>query len=316
VVVPFNAWNDWVMECLQGLRRQTVPDFDVWLAPDALPPEPYRARLDAMGWGPRLHVEPTGPGNPSRKRNAALARSASPVAALVDSDAWPREDWLEKAVALLDDETAVVTGPNLTPPGDEWPRRVAGRVMESPLGFGGGYIRHVPAPRQVVREMPTCNMVLRRLEGLLFREDLDTGEDMMYCSDVRARGKRVLYDPEVVVFHHRRRLFRPFMRQFYAYGFHKGRLARAGSDITYLWQAFPALLVLYLAGWAVSLLLPLPPALRWLAAAPGLLYAVAILAESLRRGRCAAERMAAPAAFAAAHAAYGTGYLAGLLSRR
>jgi len=60
VVVPFNDWNEWVMECVEGLRRQTLIEFDVWLVPDGPPPGTYRVRLEAMGWGQRLHIEATG----------------------------------------------------------------------------------------------------------------------------------------------------------------------------------------------------------------------------------------------------------------
>jgi hypothetical protein len=185
--------------------------------------------------------------------------------------------------------------------------------MESPFGFGGGYIRHVRGKRQIVREMPTCNMILRRIEGIFFREDLDTGEDMMYCSDVRARGMTVLYDPGVVVFHHRRRMGGAFIRQFFRYGLDKGALARQSSDIAYVWQAFPALLVLYWIVLAFVSVIPLPAIARCLAWAPMGVYAMAIFAESCRLTCSLGELLLTPFGFVAAHVSYGMGYLRGIL---
>lgn len=316
VVIPFNDWNGYVLECVQHCATLAGPACTLWLLPDAPPPREWSERLSSLGLGDKLHIEPTGPGNPALKRNVALAKSDGAIFALVDSDAYPRHDWLQNARELLRDDIAVVAGPNVTPPHDPLSRRVTGRVMESPLGFGAGYIRHVPAKRQIVREMPTCNMLVRRLEGLTFREDLDTGEDMVYCADVRARGLRILYDPEVVVFHHRRSLLRPFARQFYFYGYHKGVLAKTGSDIAYLWQAFPALLTVYAAVLLLILALPLGHVLHAIATLPALIYIIAVGIEGTRVSRSVAEALCAPLAFAAAHLSYGYGYLKGRLRAR
>src|SRR5205085_5169725 len=42
-------------------------------------------------------------------------------------------------------------------------------------------------------------------------------------------GKCIVYDPAVLVYHHRRRLFVPHLRQHARYGFHRGMFARSGS---------------------------------------------------------------------------------------
>ena len=266
-----------------------------------------------MALGARLHVEPTGGGNPAAKRNVALRRSDAAIFALVDSDAWPAPDWLAAGVPLLVDDVAVVAGPNLTPPSDSLSRRLSGRVMESLLGFGAGFIRHRKVARRVVREMPTCNMILRKLDGLEFREDLNTGEDMMYCSDVRGRGLQVLYDPDVVVFHHRRKMGLSFMKQFFHYGLDKGRLTRRSSDISYVWQAFPAFFVLYLAALVVVALVPVPGWARQAAWTPLVVYAAAVIIESCRLATSVGEACLAPLGFVLAHVSYGTGYLRGFL---
>lgn len=313
IVVPFNHWHDWALDCVRHCARLSGPEWVIWLLPDEPPTGRWAEALAAMALGSRLHVEPTGGGNPAAKRNVALRRSDATIFALVDSDAWPGPDWLACGLPLLVGDVAVVAGPNVTPPSDCLSRRLSGRVMESPLGFGAAFIRHRKVGRRIVREMPTCNMILRKFDGLEFREDLNTGEDMMYCSDVRARGLQVLYDPDVVVFHHRRRMGLSFMRQFFHYGLDKGRLSRRSSDISYVWQAFPAFFVLYLAGLATVALLPVPAWSRKAALIPLGLYGMVVVIESCRLATTFAEACLAPFGFVLAHVSYGTGYLRGFL---
>lgn len=315
IVVPFGAWHDWVLECLDHCKRLDYPNVKIWLLPDELPSDAWRARLDEIGLGDRVVIEPTNGGNPSVKRNHALRHCEGGLVALIDSDAYPRHDWLTRAVPLLEGDVAIVAGPNLTPEGDPVLRRACGRVMASPLGFGAAFIRHVPVPRMEVREMPTCNMVMRHLPGLYFNEALDTGEDLSYCVEVRARGRKILYDPEVVVYHHRRSLFVPFIRQFYAYGLFKWYLLKTHVETGHVWQSFPALLFLYLVGLPVLLAAAPGPGWRWMALAPLAMYLGVILVETARCVKHVSEYLPTAAGFLLGHLSYGAGSVVGLFRR-
>jgi len=287
-------------------------DFDIWLLPNDSPTHDWGERLRQLSLGDRIHIEPTGPANPGTKRNVAMRKSPSKIFALIDSDAYPRADWLANALPLLSDEVAIVAGPNMTPPDEALRRRVSGHVMASPLGFGPAYIRHRPVPRQTVNEMPTCNMVLRQPEDLYFRESLDTAEDMVFCEETRCRGLKILYDPDVVVFHHRRQAYLPFFRQFFLYGLYKGRITRLGRSVGYLWQSFPALLVIHLLVSTFWWTLPLPGWLLGLGYAPLLVYLAVIGRESVNASKPLRERLMTVAGFVTGHVGYGMGYLRGL----
>ncbi len=314
IIVPFNAWTGWVVDCVEAISRLNGlhRGWTLWLVPDDEPTAAWRERLAPYQSGLSLEILPTGFGNPSQKRNAVLHRTKAPVIALIDSDAWPESDWLMNALNHFNNDIGVVTGPNLTPTDDELSRRVCGRVMESPIGFGEGYIRHVSTEARDVREMPTCNMVYRRPPDLRFHEELATGEDMVFCSEMRAAGCRVVYRPDVRVYHHRRKLLRPFMQQFFGYGLNKGRLWRMGSDIAYRWHALPTLFLLYLA----VAVLGTPLVGGWMAWAlwiPLLAYLLVVTVESARMAGSFGEFILCIPAFLASHLSYGAGYLAGYL---
>ncbi len=278
IIVPFRDWDQYTQECVEACGRLDTSGLsvDLWLLPDAQLHRDSEARLREAAPHLDITIRPTGPVNPGTKRNVALRESSAETFALIDADATPREDWLQKAIPELTDKIAVVAGPNLTPPCDPLLQRVTGRVMESPLGFGAAHIRHIPVSRRIETEMPTCNMALRRLPDLLFRENFDTDEDMMYCADVRNRGFKILYTPDVVVYHHRRPLGLAFALQFFHYGLDKGRLFATDRAATHLWQLAPALLTIYVFLIGPALLVAKPLWLQWSIVFPGLLYLAAI----------------------------------------
>ncbi len=316
IVVPCHKWDDWLLDCVQHCHKLDYPHFTLWLLPNEMPDEHWKKRLETVGQVHPVIIEPTGPSNPACKRNVALHKAQESILAFIDADAYPRNDWLKQAVPLLRDKVGIVAGPNLTPPRDALRRRISGHVMASPLGFGPAHIRHRPVSRRLVNEMPTCNMVIRRPPNLFFDERLDTAEDMVFCEDMRAQGLTILYDPEVVVFHHRRAVYLPFFKQFYNYGLYKGWIARKGKGSTYLWQAMPALLMIYLLIVNFIWLCPWPARIISLSYLPLFLYFLAIIFESLKVSSGALEALMTITGFLVAHLGYGMGYLSGFFRRR
>lgn len=306
VVIPFRRWDAWTAESVQAALELQPSCQRVTLVPDTPLEAADWVAVRQMPGAERVRELPSGPVNPSRKRNLAMDNSAADVFGFVDADARVFPDWLAQALPLFADETvAIVGGPNLTPPEDDLRQKACGDVMASPLGMGAAYIRHVPVSAREVEELPTCNMLARNLPGLRFRPELDTSEDMAFCGLARRMGRRVRYDPAVRVYHHRRRLGRAFGRQFREYGLYQGRRA----SWKWLWRAAPLAFVLYLAGLAGALLL-WPAGWRiWLL--PLGAYALVIGGESLRLARGRPRGLLTALAFPCAHVAYGWGYLRG-----
>jgi len=309
IVVPFPKWDDWVAECIAGCAKLDYPHFEIWLLPDEpLPPERV-AEAERLAAGRPVRVLPTGPANPAKKRNVALRASHHAWAALIDADAFPQPDWLQNAFRHVTDTVGIVAGPNMTPPGDPLARRISGLPMRSPLGFGAGYIRHHPVAQHDAEEMPTCNMIIRRLPELLFREEFNTAEDMMYCRDTRERGFRIVYAPDVVVYHHRRRFPRDFAKQFYFYGRDKGRLFARSHGAARVGHAAPAGLLIYaVATLLLALLCPIP-FWWWI---PALGYAALVLLESIRCASSPILALCGLIAFPVAHLSYGFGFWRGV----
>ena len=79
----------------------------------------------------------------------------------------------------------------------------------------------------------------------MFDEHLLTSEDDKLCADIIKKGMKIMYAKEVIVYHHRRKIFLPLMKQFYYYGYYKCNLLMKQKSSPGIYVV-PAILVLYL----------------------------------------------------------------------
>ena len=146
----------------------------------------------------------------------------------------------------------------MTPPGDGFLARAGGRVYENVLVSGGYRYRYLGGRvRRDVDDYPSCNLLvradlLRAIHG--YRTDFWPGEDTLLCEDiVYGQGKRLVYDPWAIVYHHRRRLFGPHLRQLGRYAFHRGYFVKKSPKTSFKLSYFiPSLFVLGLVAGGIA----------------------------------------------------------------
>ncbi|MEK6976922.1 MAG: glycosyltransferase [Candidatus Hydrothermarchaeota archaeon] len=251
IIIPCKEIDSNALECIRHCRLLDYPDYEIAILPDHPP------TLDPDG----ARVAATGEVGPSEKRDLGASLSEGALLAFIDDDAYPSREWLKWAVQRFkDDEVAAVGGPGVTPPGDDFLQRASGHVYSSPLGGGALAYRYTPREGREVDDFPSCNFIVRRsvfqeLGG--FNTRYWPGEDTKLCLEITHKlGKKILYDPRVLIYHHRRRLFLPHMRQVWNYGLHRGHFAKRYPETSLrLAYLLPSLLFLALpAGILLSLL--------------------------------------------------------------
>jgi cellulose synthase/poly-beta-1,6-N-acetylglucosamine synthase-like glycosyltransferase len=185
----------------------------------------------------------------------AITESDVDVYAFIDSDAYPVRDWLKNALRHFSDpDVAAVVGPSLTPDDDDLMAKASGLVVASPLGGGSESIRYSQSHSHIryVTEAPTCNLIIRKSVLTSVKDlvpDVWPGEEIVLCGAVtKDLKKRIVYDPQVMVYHHRRKLFIPHLKQIWKYGAVKGYLLKKYPQYVRPVFFLPSLLVLGIVG--------------------------------------------------------------------
>ena len=202
---------------------------------------------------------------PPIKRDMALEPARGEILAFLDDDAYPVKDWLLKALSYFSDpEIAAVGGPAVTPESDDIWQEASGRVYSSWAMSGAHRYRYIPGEKREVEDYPSCNFLVRKsamreIGG--FNTKFWPGEDTFFCLKlIRDLKKKIIYVPEALVYHHRRRLFTGHLKQIANYGLHRGYFAKRFPETSCKLAYFlPSLLVI---GVLSGVALPLIPALK------------------------------------------------------
>lgn len=250
IACPNRSWM--LDECLEAIAIQTWRNFETIILPD------FDFTLDEnLKQKTNARIIPTGKVRPAQKRNMGIKDSSGDIVAFIDDDAYPDAHWLEYAVRFFSEPSiGAVGGPGVTPPGDRAFQRLGGRVYDNILVSGNYRYRYKAGGiRRDVDDYPSCNLFVRKplLDSIGgYRADFWPGEDTLLCKDIIDCGRRIVYDPWVVVYHHRRALFLPHLRQLGRYAFHRGYFCRKyPSNSLHLSYFIPSLFVLYISFYPV-----------------------------------------------------------------
>jgi len=259
IIIAVKTWGQHLEECVNKCLALDYPDYEILIMPDKLFKETLAAKQ-----GVSVKVIPTGNVSPAEKRDMALNHAKGEILAFLDDDTYPRKDWLKEAVKKFENvEVAAVAGPAITPPEDSPKQEASGEIFASVSSSGVYAYRYTPSKERFVDDYPSCNFLVRKsvmdeLGG--FKTSFWPGEDTKLCLVITKKlKKKILYDPQVLVWHHRRALFLPHLRQITNYAMHRGYFVKkypeTSTRITYF---LPSLFVLwlYIAG-AASLFWPL-----------------------------------------------------------
>ncbi len=169
---------------------------------------------------------PTGAVGPGEKRDIGTKHSNGEIVAFIDDDVYPVRDWLKNAVrSFSDPEVAAVGGPAVTPSEDGFWQKASGAVFSSILVSGQYVYRYLPTKQREIDDYPSCNLLVRKsvMEKIGgFNTDFWPGEDTKLCLDIKNLGVKIIYDPDALVYHHRRKLFGPHLKQVASYALHRG----------------------------------------------------------------------------------------------
>ena len=255
IIIPVKEINNYLRhETIPAILKQTYKNFEIIILPDRESKEKFS----------KTKIIPTWPKTgPADKRDMGAKRSKGGILAFLDDDSYPDKSWLNNAVKIFkeSDHITAVCGPTLTPPHDNVRQKASGYVWSSWLGSGGaGTYRCAVACRREVDDYPTVNFLVRKKDFLAvngFNSHFWPGEDTKLCLDLTKKlGRKIIYGPNVLVYHHRREIFGSHLKQISRYAIHRGHFARILPQTSFrIGYLTPTFFVLGLIGGPVLIFL-------------------------------------------------------------
>ncbi|MBT4730683.1 glycosyltransferase [Candidatus Woesearchaeota archaeon] len=215
IVITLLKINHYVRESIEHILKQTFQDFEIIVVSCQEETENF----------PKTRIINAGRLSPAMGRNLGVKESRGEIIAFIDDDAFPEKDWLEKTLHYFkDSEFSAVAGPGLMPPKSTFKQKLSGLVYE--LSAGKTYYRYRKGKKQEVDDYPTCNLLVKKSDFLAaggFAERYWGGEDTQFCHALtHVLNKKIIYDPSVVVYHHRRENIKGHLKQTYFWGMWRG----------------------------------------------------------------------------------------------
>jgi GT2 family glycosyltransferase len=247
-VIPVKEVNTYIRDLMPKIAAFKRDDFEVLIYPDVATDDRW----------PKIRQIETGNLDPAGKRNLALRDAQGEILIFIDDDAYPESNFLEVLDKDFESPNIVaVGGPAMTPAESNFRQKVSGAIFLSHLS-GGFPERYRPlGKKRFVTDWPTVNLSIRKsifqeLGGFQCR--YWPGEDTFLCYDLLIKKNlKVLYDPGLIVYHHRRESLKQHLHQISAYGLHRGYFVKKFTRTSLNWRYFmPSLLILFIAIGAVA----------------------------------------------------------------
>ncbi|MBI2822285.1 MAG: glycosyltransferase [Acidobacteria bacterium] len=308
VIVPYDRYSADLDDTLRSCLELRHENFQV-VAAGPVPPEMVserirHIRLDARS-GSLLEV---------------VEDLHGEILAFLRPGVVPDPLWLQKALKNFGSAQIVaVSGPVLpTASGDFWSEAVQ-KVLSSLIGCGGFRYRYVQSLHRYINTVTMSNLIIRRadLVSALKKNRFEAGVEIWLGQYIQQAKRRIVYDPEAVVYSKIAPLFLPYLFTIFEWGQKRGRYVRQNPASVVQWPGtvfiLPSLLVLFLtAGISVSFFSP------YFAKAFVALLAVYLLLVTLESFASLRPKMvlAIFGGIVATHLAYGAGCLVALLSYR
>ena len=216
VIIPTTGENKTISEAVMSVLRNQVLEVIV-VSKTKVEILPARQGNVRVVVAPDLNI--------SQARNLGIEMGTAEIVAFTDDDCTVAENWVSSALTLFKDETiAIVGGPGITDPNDSDLAKCAGAVLASPFATfscAARYSKSHHTHKASERNVSTCNLFFRRSTlkqvGLFSSEQYPCEENDL-IERIQRSGYKVIYSPSCVVYHHRRPLFLPFLKQISFYG--------------------------------------------------------------------------------------------------
>jgi succinoglycan biosynthesis protein ExoA len=314
VVVPCRDEEQHIETVLESIRQQDLPAGEVVLVDGG---SSDRTMEVVAGYAARhpdfpLKTVSVHGANIAAALNAGIAAATADVIVRMDAHSLPARDYVRCAVAALIETGAAVAGGvwHIVPGAPNGVAMAIAKAVAHPMGAGDAAYRTasgLPPERRAVDTVPFgCFSKSHWLRVGGYNEELLANEDYEFNYRTLMSGGRVILDTAVQCQYFARTNFAKLARQYFRYGWWKGRMLRQ-HPASLRWRQTVA--ALFLPAWAAAIAAVVSlPALAPAGIALALAYTGAVLAAAVQAVRRDWNLVpATAAAFVTIHTAWSAG---------
>lgn len=252
IIVPCYNEQATISLLLDALNNQTYPrqDMEVIIADGMSTDGTRQAISEFQAKHPELPIQVVD--NPRRiipaGLNHAIRASTGEFIVRLDAHSVPYPDYVERCVIALLENLGVNVGGvwEIKPARNGWIAKAIAAAASHPLGVGDAYYRYTGFARPV-DTVPFGAFRRSLIDQVgMFDETLLTNEDYEFNVRIRQANGQVWLDPSIRSIYFARPTLSALLRQYWRYGFWKGRMLRRYPHTLRWRQALPPLFVLSL----------------------------------------------------------------------
>ncbi len=219
VIIPAKNEEKLIVNCIDSLNKLDYPKdrYEIIVADGLSTDNTVLASKEMGAIIVKNEKQTVSPG-----RNIGFQYSKGELIAFTDADCIADRNWLKKSIKYFqqDETIACVGGPNLTPDDETIFGKGVGFVLDQAIFSAGSiHARELKEIKAVV-SIPGCNAIYRRS---VLEKVMPLDETMLTCDDTKLNraiidmGFKLLYTPDVFVWHYRRPTPVKLWKQFYRY---------------------------------------------------------------------------------------------------
>lgn len=257
LIIPTKDCGEDLERCLNALQKQTYKNFELILIDGYSKDNTVEI---GKRYGARIFYENVG--TRAYACNIGMDNSTGEIIAFTDADCIPPQNWLELLVKHLEmrDDVVSVGGPNTTPDDVSYVGKCVDLTYGSQIMTGETRYGKVFSGVMDVEHNPGCNVAYKKeiLDKLhcRFENDLITAEDVVFDHLLIKSGYRILFVPEILMWHRRRDTVKAYAKQVYRYGWGRAMANRRHREMEHWTHLAPlaALSSLLLAAFSLMVL--------------------------------------------------------------
>ena len=222
MIIPVKKINKYVDETVEHIKNQKYKNWELIIVENfpSVIPKNYKSKKIKFIYSGRV--------GPGKKRDIACKIAKGNIVAFLDDDSYPKKNYLSLAnkIFKLNKNICGIGGPGITPKNSTIFQKISGSVFLSK--FSGGFPeRYINIGKiKKIYDWPSVNLMVK-IKYFLKAGGFDSrywpGEYTELCLKLTKKmNLNLLYVPNLIVYHHRRKNVFSHIKQVSAYGLHRG----------------------------------------------------------------------------------------------